>query len=151
MARATGGDIEHVVAHDAVLAREVTAVVVGRAAEERGDRRGDVDQPSGARDEPVVAHALARDHERRPGLHDAQRTVLAAVAALVLPVVGGGVQHAQVGRRGMVEELGDVVERERVGVVARGGCGSARSASRPTRRSGDWSASGSAPVIPVRS
>ncbi len=49
-----------------------------------------------------------------------ERTVLAAVTTLVLPVVGGGVQHAQVGRRRMVEELRDVVERVRVRVgVAR--------------------------------
>ena len=83
-------------------------------------RGRDVDQAAGARHEPVVAHALARDHERRAGLHDAERAVLAAVAALVLPVVRGGVQHAQVGRRRMVEELRDVVERERVRVgVAR--------------------------------
>ena len=45
-----------------------------------------------------------------------ERAVLAAVTALVLPVVGGGVQHAEVGRGRMVEELRDVVERVRVRV-----------------------------------
>ena len=94
----------------------MVAAVVGRAAEELGDRGRDVDEATGPRHETVVAHALARDHERRAGLHDAERPVLAAVAALVLPVVRGGVQHAQVGRGGMVEELRDVVERERVRV-----------------------------------
>ena len=66
---------------------------------------------------PSVAHALAADHERRPRLHEPERAVLAEVAALVLPVVRGGVEHAEVGRGGRVEELGDLVERVRVGVV----------------------------------
>ena len=44
--------------------------------------------------------------------------MLAAVAALVLPVVGGRVDHAQVGCGGVVEELGDLLEGERIGVVA---------------------------------
>ena len=44
--------------------------------------------------------------------------MLADVAALVLPVVPGGVQHAEVGRRGGVEELHDLLVRVRVGVVA---------------------------------
>ena len=82
--------------------------------------------------------------ERRPRLHDAERAVLAPMAALVLPVVRGGVQHAEVGRRRMVEELRDVVvgERVRVGVARRDG-GRRSSAVRPTSRSGDWSATGS--------
>ena len=112
-----GRRVEHVVAHHAVLAGEVVAVVVGRAAEELGDRGRDVDQAAGRGHDPVVAHALPRDHERGPGLHDPERAVLAAVTALVLPVVRAGVQHAQVGRRRMVEELRDVVVRERVRVA----------------------------------
>ena len=63
------------------------------------------------------------DHERRPGLHHAQRAVLAPVPAGVLPVVGGGVHHAQVGRRRVVEELGDLLVGERVGVGRPGGVG----------------------------
>ena len=47
---------------------------------------------------PSLRTPLPREHERRPGLHEAERAVLAEVAALVLPVVRGGVQHAQVGR-----------------------------------------------------
>ena len=65
-----GRGVEHVVAHHAVLAREVVAVGVGRAAEELGDGGGDVDQSTAAWDDTVVAHALARDHERCPRLHD---------------------------------------------------------------------------------
>jgi hypothetical protein len=57
--------------------------------------------------------------------------VLAPVAALVLPVVGGGVEDAQVRRGGMVEELGDVVVGERVGVrgAVRGGAPASSEAS----------------------
>ena len=64
-----------------------------------------------------LAHALAADHERRARLHDAERAVLAEVAALVLPVVRGRVEHAEVGRGRRVEELGDLVVGVRVGVV----------------------------------
>ena len=64
-----------------------------------------------------------------------KRAVLAAVTALVLPVVGGGVQHAQVGRGGMVEQLRDVVVRERVG-VGRRASGADRRARRRGRRAG---------------
>ena len=123
VARPTAGDVEHVVAHDAVLPGEVVAAVVGRAPEELGDGGRDVDETADARDQAVVAHALARDHERRAGLHDAERAVLAAVAALVLPVVRGRVEHAQVGRGRVVEELRDVVVR--VGVRV-GGAGRVR-------------------------
>ena len=80
---------------------------------------------------PSWLHALAADHQRRAGLHDADRAVLAEVAALVLPVVRGRVDHAQVGRGGRVEELGDLLEGERVGVVAAVGV-----QVRPARRRG---------------
>ena len=116
MLRPAALDVEHVEADLAVLAREVGAVVVGRGAEEVRDRGGDVDEASAARDEPVVAHALAGDHERRPGLDDAERAVLAAVAALVFPVVRRRVDHAEVGRGRVVEQLRDRVVREGVGV-----------------------------------
>ncbi len=101
----------------AVLHREVGAVVVRRAAEQRGDRRRGVDEPGGSRDHAEPLHTLAADHHRGAGLHDADRPVLAEVTALVLPVVRGGMDHAQVGRGGRVEELGGLLERERVGVV----------------------------------
>ena len=95
------------------------AVVARRAAEQRGDRRRDVDEAGRvAGSSPSLRTPLPRDHERRAGLHDAERAVLAEVAALVLPVVRRRVDHAEVGRRGRVEELGDLVERVRVGVVA---------------------------------
>ena len=119
MARPPGAGSSTSVAHHAVLAGEVVAVVVGRAAEELGDGGRDVDQAAGPRHDPVVAHALPRDHERGPGLHDPERPVLASVAALVLPVVGAGVEHAEVGRGRVVEELRDVVVRERIGVACR--------------------------------
>ena len=91
------------------------------AARRRGARAivgRDVDEPRRPRHEPVVADALAGDHERRARLHDAERPVLAPVPALVLPVVRGRVDHAQVGCGRMVEQLGDLLERERIGVVA---------------------------------
>ena len=100
-----------------------------RDAEELGDRGRDVDEAGRARHQAVVAHALARDHERRARLHHAERPVLAPVAALVLPVVRGGVDDAQVGCGGMVEELGGLLEREGIGVVA-----PARGAGRRARR-----------------
>ena len=109
-------EVEHVGAHDAVLAPQVGAVVVRCDAEQLADRRRDVDEPAAARDHAVVADALARDHERRPGLHDAGRSVLAPVAALVLPVVRRRVDHAEVRRGRVVEQLGDRVEGVRVGV-----------------------------------
>ena len=120
MTRRPLGRIEHVVAHDAVLAARIasTVAVERRAAEQRRDGGRDVDEPAAARGtSPRLRDAPARDHERRPGLHDAERAVLADVAALVLPVVRGGVQHAQVGRGGRVEELDDLLEGVRVGVV----------------------------------
>ena len=119
MARRPGRRVEHVGAHHAVLAGEVVAVVVGRAAEELGDGGSDVDQAAGSRHDPVVAHALPRDDERGPGLHDPERPVLASVTALVLPVVGSGVEHAEVRRGRVVEQLRDVVVRERIGVARR--------------------------------
>ena len=78
----------------------------------------DVDQASRPRNQTVVADALACDHERRPCLDHAERPVLTPVAALVFPVVRGRVDDAEVGRRGMVEQLGRLLERERIGVVA---------------------------------
>ena len=59
----------------------------------------------------------------RAGLHDAERAVLTAVPAGVLPVVRGGVHHAEVGRRGVVEELGHLLERVGVGVLRPGRVG----------------------------
>ena len=150
VARTTGGRVEHVGAHLAVLPREVVTAVVGRATEQLGDRGRDVDEATGARHQTVVAHALARDHDQHARLHDAERTVLTAVASLVLPVVRGGVEHAQVGRSRVVEELRDVVERVRVRVRRTRWVRVARSASRPTSTSADCSASGSAPRTSVR-
>ena len=69
------------------------------------------------RDHAERLHALAADHHRGAGLHDPERAVLAEVAALVLPVVRGRVDHAEVGRGGRVEELRDLLVGERVGVV----------------------------------
>ena len=111
---------EHVGAHLAVLTGEILTVGTRRDAEELGDRGRDVDEARRPRDETVVADALARDHERRPRLQHAERPVLTPVAALVLPVVRSRVDDAQVGCRGMVEELGGLLERERIGVVAPG-------------------------------
>ena len=79
-------------------------------------------------------------------LHEPERAVLAAVAALVLPVVGGRVDDAEVGRGRRVEELRDLVEGEGVGVGRAGaGAGGRCSSASGVNWSVDWSASGSAP------
>src|SRR5207244_9296790 len=71
-------------------------------------------------------HPGAADDERRPRLHGVEGAVLPAVAARVLPVVGGRVDHARVGGRWRVEELGDHLIGERIGVA-----GARREAARP--------------------
>ncbi len=71
-----------------------------------------------ARHQPVGADAFPRDHEWCARLDQAERAVLTDVAALVLPVVRGRVQNTEIGSGRGIEELGDVLERERVRVVA---------------------------------
>ncbi len=44
--------------------------------------------------------------------------MLPPMTALVLPVVARGVDHAQIRSRGMIEQLGDLIEGVRIGVVA---------------------------------
>ena len=127
--RATAGEVEDVVAHDAVLDGEVATVVEGREPSSSAIVGATSTRRQLAVDEAVAAHALARDHERCPGLHDADRPVLAEVAALVLPVVGGRVDDAEVGGARRVVELGDLVEA-RTGRRCRRGGG----ACRPVRR-----------------
>ncbi len=112
------GRVEHLVEHATVLAGDVPAVRERRAPEERGDGRRDIDEPRRTRHEAVRAYASACDHERCARLDDAERAVLTEVPALVLPVVGRRVQHAQVGRGRGIEQLGDVLVRERICVVA---------------------------------
>ena len=109
--------IEHVGAHVAVLSGEIPAVATRGDAEEPGDRGRDIDQASRPRDETIVADTLARDHERRTRLEHSERPVLTRVAALVFPVVRAGVHDAEVGRRGMVEQLRRLLVREGVRVV----------------------------------
>ena len=58
-----------------------------------------VDQPAGPGHPAERPHAGAGDDERRPGLHHAHRAVLAPLAAVVLPVVGGRVQDDSRARR----------------------------------------------------
>ena len=141
-------------------ARSVSAATVLHARGSRPSSSASGAQPSSAQivgatstsraargTRPSLRTPLPREHERRPRLHEAERAVLAEVAALVLPVVRGGVEHAQVGRGRRVEELGDLVERVRVGVLACGaGTAWARSSARGVNLSVDWSASGSRPV-----
>ena len=121
--RPAAGEVEDVVADLAVLAVDVRPVVGGSEAEQLRDRRGDVDESPRPRHQPVGAHPLPGDDERCPRLHHVERSVLTAMPALVLPVVGGGVDHAQVGRGRVVEELGDLCEPERVRVLAAPGVG----------------------------
>ena len=123
MPRPPTGEVEDVVADVAVLAVHVRPVVGGSETEQLRDRGGYVDESPCPRHQPVGAHPFPRDDEGRPRLHHVERSVLTAMPALVLPVVGGGVDHAQVGRGGVVEELGDLREPERVRVLAAGGVG----------------------------
>ena len=123
MPRPPAPEVEDVVADLAVLAADVRAVVGGSEAEQLGDRGGDVDEAPGPGHQPVGAHSFPGDDEGRPRLHHVERSVLAAMPALVRPVVGGRVDHAQVGRGGVVEELGDLREPERIRVLAAGRVG----------------------------
>jgi hypothetical protein len=109
--------VEHIGAGDAVLHGEVTTVIERRDAEQRAQRGCDIDELGAVLDDPERPHALAAEDERRPGLHEPERTVLAEVAPLVLPVVGSRVQNAEVGRGRRVEELRDLFERMGIGVV----------------------------------
>ena len=54
----------------------------------------DVDEAAGTVDHPVGPHPPAGQHERRPGLDDGERAVLAPVPAPAFVVVGRGVDHA---------------------------------------------------------
>ena len=121
MLRGSSRRIEHVVTHLAVLAPQVRPVLTGRHAEELEDGRRHVDEARRPRHQAIGTDTLAAQHERCACLHDPERAVLAAVAALVLPVVVGRVQDAQVGCRRVVEQLGDVVEREGVRVLVAAG------------------------------
>ncbi len=139
-------EIEDVVEGVAVLAQQVRTVVVWRATEQRRDRGGNVDELGRAWHEAEVADALAAEHERRPGLHDAERAVLAEMAALVFPVVCGGVQHAEIGRGRRRRRAGRSA-RTRTGRRCRPGGGRAAPARRRAgvNLSVDWSARGSRP------
>ena len=131
LGRAAAG-VQHGVLHLAVLTSQ-ERVVAGRAVgpdptarlgAEQGQHRGrHVDQPAGGRDRAPLGDAGPGEDERRPGLHHADRAVLADVAALVGPVVGGGVDGDEVGRHRRVEQLGELVVGEGVGVDLAGGVG----------------------------
>jgi hypothetical protein len=111
--------VEQLGQHLAVLAGQhgVVARGTGRAhtvggglGAQQGEHRGrHVDEAARAGDEPLRLHAGARQHERGPHLHDAERAVLAPLAALVLPVVRGRVQAQDVRCGRVVEQLGDVL------------------------------------------
>ena len=73
-----------------------------------------VDEPAGARHPAEGPHPGTGDDERGPGLHHAHRAVLAPFAAVVLPVVGGGVHADDVGRGRVVEDLRHHLVGERV-------------------------------------
>jgi hypothetical protein len=93
----------------------------GGQAEQLGQGGGHVDEAGGPVHHAEVADATAGQDERRPGLDDIEGAVLTAVAAPVLVVVGGGVHHAQVGRRRVLEELRHLLVPVRVGVLRLGG------------------------------
>ena len=116
--RPARGGVEHVVTHLTVLAGEVRAVAAGGDAEQLGDRGSDVDEAGAAGNDAVGSDAAAGDHERCPRLDDAEGAVLTPMPALVLPVVGGGVDHAKIGGGRVVEQLRHLIEPVRVGVLA---------------------------------
>ena len=96
---------------------------------------------------PVGPDAPAGQHERGPGLDDVEGAVLAPVAAPVLVVVGGAVDHAQVGRHRRLEELRHLLVAVGVGVGRLcAGSGPAASASAPAKRPQYWSPSGLRPA-----
>ena len=110
--------------------------IVGATSTSRAERVHD----------PVLAHALPRQDERRPGLDDPERAVLTAVAALVLPVVrrrsGSRTGPApRDGRRAAPPARRRAGRRSR----RRSGCGWARSSASGENLSVAWSASGSRP------
>ena len=120
-----------------------------RAAEERGDRGCGVDEAGRAGITPSDFTPLPPITIGARACTIPMRAVLAEVAALVLPVVRGGVDHAQVGRGGRVEELGGL-RRTRTGRRSSSRCGmEVRALGRraPTNLSVDWSASGLRPVV----
>src|SRR6202034_2683972 len=59
----------------------------------------------------------AGDDEGCSRLDHAQRPVFSEVPTLVNPVVGRTVNYAEVGRRGVVEKLGELLERVGVAVL----------------------------------
>ncbi len=59
----------------------------------------------------LLPDSCSGQDERGAHLDDSQRAMLAPVAALVLPVVGGCVQADQIGRRRVIEDLSDVLVR----------------------------------------
>ena len=92
--------------------------VDGRATEQRGECRSDVDHAK-----MILDHAPRHDpgpggDERSPRLGDTQRTVLAGVA---VESVGGSVKDGEVRCLNRVEELGRVLQRVGSGLVPKGG------------------------------
>lgn len=85
-----------------------------RHAEERQHGGCHVHDATVAGDEPSRPDAGAGGDQRRPRLEDVQRAVLAAVGRRA---VRGGVQHAQVGRARVIEDLGDPLVGQGVAVA----------------------------------
>ena len=129
--------------HRPVLVGEKRTVrrMIGR--EQPQHRRRHVDQSAADVGHPEPRHPGAGDDEGRPRLDDAQRPMLPEVPALVGPVVRRTMDHAEVGRRRMVEELGELLERVGVAVLVATRVRRClapppvrRSASGPARRAG---------------
>jgi hypothetical protein len=111
----------YIVQHLAVLVNESATGWSARwrwASEELEDRGGDVNETARFLGHPERPDTRAGSNERCARLDDAERPVLPQVTSLVTPVVGRGMQDDEVRRGSMIEELSQVVERVRVGVVA---------------------------------
>ena len=142
----TAGGVEHVVAHDAVLSREVIAVL--RRAHSPGARR------ASARRRPGAPHA-ARSRRCAPPCRRSRTAPVPATRPTNRARRGGrpglpSCARRCAARRGRVRRDGRRAARcgrRRGGRSSRRavGWGSASSAVRPTSLSGDWSAMGSCP------
>ena len=103
--------------------------VPGSDAEQGQQGGGHVDQPAMTVDQAQAPDPGPGQDEGGPGLDDAERAVLAPVLRLL---VGGGVEDAEIGGAGMVEDLGRVLPGVGVGIGPPIGM-----AGRPLRRQGD--------------
>ena len=118
MPGSAGGVDESIDSRSVLMGEERTLVSDIVGCEQLQHRRGHVDQAAADIGNPEPRHPGTGDDKGCPRLHDAQRSVLSEVPTLVNPVVGRTVDHAEVRRRGMIEELGELLEGVGIAVLA---------------------------------